>query len=146
MGRGGDLDTDRLSEVWFPLSILLGAVILLVLIFPPLTGIGQMRAPSDYTGQVVDVEHNKGIIWRTSQLKMKTHRRSSAVETFCLHPKNHEEQLSVVREALRQGYRVQVEYSRPLIVPIWECKTGTSIVRDVEIISNTTQSGGMTDA
>lgn len=115
----------------------IGALAVLSLLFTGFVvligGISDYRAPSDYTGQVVDLEVERGLVFQTTQAHLKTHRRSSEAETFCVHPSNHDEQLPQLREALQNGSRVTVTYSRPRYIPIWECESGTSIIREVEV-------------
>lgn len=96
-------------------------------------GISQVRSPSVYTGQVVDIEVDKGILFRTSQVHLKTHLRSSDSQTFCIHPDNQDEQVQILRDALRNESRVSIEYSRPLWVPINDCDVGLSIVGRIEV-------------
>lgn len=96
-------------------------------------GLGTPRAPSEYSGQVVDVENDKGFVFQTSQVHLKTGPQSSSAETFCVHPDNKDEQMPVLRGALSNGSRVTVEYERPYFVGRWECENDTSIVTDVEI-------------
>ena len=97
-----------------------------------LAGVSEVRQPSDYTGNVVDIENEKGIIFRTTQAHVKTDRRSSEHETFCVHPDNRE-QLDTLRDGLQTDNRVTIEYSRPLYVPVWVCQSGTAIIDEVTI-------------
>lgn len=85
-----------------------------------------MRGESTYTGYVVDTEIDKGLIFRTSQVKMKTHPRSSAVEAFCLPTEEFEEQAI---QSLQDQEPVTVTYSRPLWVNPMQCDGGLSIVK-----------------
>lgn len=96
-------------------------------------GIGEQRSTSDYSGHVVDVENQRGIVLQTTQIHLKTDKESSNAETFCVHPDNRDEQLPKLRQAVNSGDRVTVTYSRPLYVPVWTCEAGTSIIRNVEV-------------
>ncbi|WP_042666111.1 hypothetical protein [Haloferax sp. ATB1] len=122
-------------------AIAAGLAVLFVLLFTialPVSyaaGVGSARAPSDYGGYVVDVEEDRGMLLRTTQIKMKTHPRSSSVETFCV-VDGDDEKLATARSALRNESRVTVEYHRPLWVPPWECQPGTSLVDDVEVVNS----------
>lgn len=101
-----------------------------------ISGFGSSRAESQYTGQVVDIENEKGVVLQTTQANLKTNPRSSEHETFCIHPDNRE-QLQPLRESLRNGQRVTITYDRPLYVPVWTCKGGTSIITDIEVSNQT---------
>lgn len=124
-------------------SISLGIVVLFLAVFvviPGLLGfmgISSMRAESTYTGYVVDVEHDKGVLFRTSQIHLKTHPRSSAVEEFCIHPSNEKEQLEKARQYLQQGEKVDVTYHRPLYVSHWQCEAGLSLVDSLDSSGDT---------
>lgn len=118
--------------------LMLAMLLLIVGAIAGVLGLDSMRAPSEYTGQVIDVEHNKGIVFRTTQLRMKTHVRSSEIETFCIHERNMPGQLEDARQALATGERIRVEYERPLFVWVGECKPGTSIVTNIEFVGNET--------
>jgi hypothetical protein len=89
-------------------------------------GFGSMRGESTYTGYVVDAEIDKGLIFRTSTVHMKTHPRSSAVEEFCLPTGEFEEE---AEQALQDQEPVSVTYSRPLWVNPMTCDGGLSIVQ-----------------
>lgn len=112
-------------------SIALMAVI--ALIWVPVAGVDEVRGESSYTGQVVDVEYEKGMLLQTTQLKVKTDRRSSSHETFCIRIPEDEQHVQTARRALEEGDRVEITYSRPLYVGVWECAQGTSIVQEIEI-------------
>lgn len=111
-------------------GIVVVAVILAALTL--LAGLGSERHESQYSGQVVDVENQKGLILQTSQAKLKTDSRSSQHETFCIHPDNRE-QLDPLQKALRDGDRVTITYERPRYVPVWTCQQETSIITDIEV-------------
>ena len=69
---------------------------------------------------------DKGLIFRTSQVHLKTHPRSSAVEEFCL---VNEQQEQKAEEYLRNQQKVTVTYSRPFWVNPFTCEGGLSIVK-----------------
>lgn len=109
--------------------------VLLIMVVPiaMFVGVDAARGESQYAGQVVDVEVDRGYVFQTTQALVKTDRRSSTTETFCVHPSNRE-QIQTLKSALNEGDRVRITYSRPLFVPVWTCEPGTSIIRDVEVI------------
>lgn len=119
------------------LAALLALSVVLTLIWIPISGLGQVRHESQYTGEVVDIENQKGMIMQTTQVHMKTNPRASSHETFCVHPDNRE-QLDPLRSALRDSERVTITYSRPLYVAPWTCKSGTSIIREIDRSGNET--------
>lgn len=94
-------------------------------------GFGTPRGQSQYTGHVVDVEHDKGIVLPTTQVHMKTNPRSSSKETFCVMDEQNPEHLERLRGAARNNSRVTVTYSRPLFVWRGKCDTGLSVVKNV---------------
>lgn len=114
-------------------ALIVMVVGLLVVTLLPYAGIDATRGESTYTGEAVDSENERGLIFQTTQIHLKTDDRSSEAETFCVHPDNRDEQVDVLREAARGDDRVTITHSRPYFVPIWECEAGTSIVRDVEV-------------
>lgn len=98
-------------------------------------GVGEPRGESTYTGYVVDVEHDRGYIFRTSQLMIKTDTESSIAETFCL---NSEQDVENAKTYLEDQEKIQVEYSRPLWVNPFQCQSGLSIVNNMELATNST--------
>lgn len=88
-----------------------------------------MRGESTYTGYVVDTEIDRGIVFRTSQVYLKTHPRSSAVEAFCLNSDDLEQK---AQDYLNDEQKVTVTYSRPLWVNPMNCEGGLSIVQSFE--------------
>lgn len=96
-------------------------------------GVSSARGESQYTGVVVDVEEDKGLVFRTSQAHVRTDERASQTETFCVHPDSKEEQIPDLRSALNDQTRVTITYERPRVVPIWTCESGTSIITNIEV-------------
>jgi hypothetical protein len=119
---------DALKLIGGAIAVALAILIVMALV----AGIGAVRHESQYTGQVVDIENEKGIILQTSQAHLKTDSRSSEHETFCIHPDNRE-QLEPLRQTLRDGQRVTITYERPMYVPVWTCQSGTSIITDIDV-------------
>lgn len=108
------------------------AILLVVFVVGSLgAGLGDKRSESAYTGNVVDIENERGLLFVTTQVHVKTDRRSSKAETFCVHPDNRD-QLVTLREGLHTDSRVTITYERPRYVPVWTCEQGTSIITDVE--------------
>ena len=88
-----------------------------------------MRGESTYTGYVVDTEIDKGIAFRTSQVHLKTHPRSSSVEEFCLTNETLEQN---AQQYLEEEQKITVTYSRPLWVNPFTCEGGLSVVKSFE--------------
>lgn len=78
---------------------------------------------------MVDTEIDKGLVFRTSQVHLKTHPRSSTVEEFCLPTTDLEQQ---AQGYLTQEQKVTVTYSRPLWVNPMTCDGGLSLVKSFE--------------
>lgn len=90
-------------------------------------GFGSARGESTYTGYVVDTEIDKGLIFRTSQVHLKTHPRSSSGEEFCLTTEQHEQE---AKEYLQNQQKVTVTYSRPLWVSPFSCEAQLSVLQN----------------
>jgi len=97
------------------------------------SGLGQARAPSEYTGYVVDVEEDRGPpFFRTTQVHMKTHPQSSTTETFCV-TGNTAGTLNQAYESMQNQTRATVAYERPWYVSPRECESGTSIAQNISL-------------
>lgn len=114
------------------ISVLFGVLLILAVVVGSLGGVSAARGESAYTGQVVDLENERGLVFQTTQVHLKTDSQASSSEVFCVHPDSRDEHFDELREAASSGDRVTITYSRPYVVPIWQCQSGTSIVRDVE--------------
>ncbi len=113
---------------WLAFAVLVFGFLALSFIFTSL-GFGSARGQSTYTGYVVDAEIDKGLLFRTSTVHLKTHPRASAVEEFCLPTDEFEKQASTY---LQDQQRVKVTYSRPYWVHPMTCSGGLSLVRSFE--------------
>lgn len=102
--------------------------VLVLLIALSVAGFGTPRGQSQYTGVVSDVEIDKGLLFKTSQARVKTSAESSTFEDFCI-PDAYEQRL---RDLARSQEKVTIAYSRPMFVPKWRCQGGLSIIQDVE--------------
>lgn len=121
-------------------AAILGVVLLGALGFYGLAGLGDQRAESEYTGHVIDVVEDKGVIFRPSWVNMKTNPRSSDVQKYCIHPSDEDELLPEFYEAMEQGHRVTVTYSRPLWVSPNDCPSGTAIIQDIRVVNESAYS------
>lgn len=101
-----------------------------------ITGLGTPRGESVYTGYVVDVEDDKGLIFRTSQALVKTDQESSVAEQFCL---DDESDVEAAKEFLQNGEKVDIEYSRGVWVNPFDCQSELSVTNSIEP-ANTTSS------
>lgn len=115
----------------------IGIYALVALVVLPLCyvgmGLGTARAPSEYTGYVVDVEEDRGPpLLRTTQLKVKTHPRSSTTETFCV-AQDSEVVLETAYDAMGNQTRVTIDYERPFFVPRQQCQPQTSLVQNITL-------------
>lgn len=118
--------TEMAKEFKWELGIAIFGLTIVMIV--SMMGIGSMRAPSEYTGVVADAEIDRGIVFRTSQARVKTDAEASTFEEFCI-PDGYE---SRFRELAKTQQKVTITYSRPLIVPKWKCQNGLSIVQDVQ--------------
>lgn len=116
------------------------AVMLVTAGFYGLLGIGSQRGESQYTGYVVDVVDDKGIVFKPSWVNVKTHPRSSSHEQFCILTEDKDDFLPVLRDALHEGHRVSITYERPLWVDPKECDQTHSIVTGVTVVNETSDS------
>jgi len=120
----------------FDVVIGIAVVVALSLLVFGLAGLGSARADSEYTGNVVDVVEDKGMLIRPSWVNMKTDARSSDIQQYCL--REDDEQLKQqFYTSMKSGDRVTVSYSRPLWVSPLECDSGHAIVHDIEAVNGT---------
>lgn len=112
-------------------AMIFAGILLLALFFHAIGGVSSARAESEYTGHVVDVVEDKGIVYRPSWVNMKTSPRSSDIQQYCIHPDDEARLLPKFYEAMEGGYRVTVTYSRPVWVSPFDCPSGTSIIQDI---------------
>lgn len=103
-------------------------------------GAGVPRSESTYTGYVVDVEYEKGILFKNTKLLMKTHPRSSAVEQFCVKIPQDKQIYEKGRQALINQERVTIEYERNFWENPEHCMADASIVQDITVVGNTSNS------
>lgn len=86
----------------------------------------------------MDAELDKGMLFRTSTVHLKTHPRSSVVEEFCLPTDELERKASTY---LQEQQRVEVTYSRPYWVNPKTCNGGISLVQSFEEVEPVTDGG-----
>ena len=118
-------------ELWKKAALGLVGVIVLALIVYGFLGLGSARAESQYTGVVVDVVEDKGIVFRPSWVNMKPNARSSDIQEYCIHPQRSEGLTDRLYSASEQGVRVTVTYERPLWVSPAQCEPGQPILTGV---------------
>lgn len=102
-----------------------------------LAGLAPPTEESTYTGYVVDAEVDRGFIFRTTTIHMKTHPRSSVLERFCVLESNENSQLDQLRQSLYDQTRLRITYTRPAYVGIWDCNAHTTIIENIEIANKT---------
>lgn len=120
-----------------PLITGLAVVLIVGFTVASFLGLGTPRSPSEYSGVAVDVEYEKGIVLKTTQIHLKTHPQASSVETFCVLTPEDDAIVEEFRGALQNGDRVTVHYSRPLIVSPWDCESGLSTVDRISGVNET---------
>ena len=121
-----------MSDWEFGIVIIVIAGVLLFSVFG-FFGFGQARGESTYTGYIVDTEIDRGYIFRTSTAHMKTHFRSSAVESFCLQTEELEQRAKELQAAEK---KVRITYSRPLWVSPAQCDGGLSLIKDITVVKD----------
>jgi len=117
-------------------AIWVGIIIAVGLLAYGVMGSGTPRGESEYTGVVVDVVEDKGLAFRPSWVNMKTNSRSSDVQQYCLADED-SEMIDRFYSAMDSGQRVTVSYSRPFWVSPDQCKSGQSIIHDVQAVNGT---------
>jgi len=119
-------------------SLVIGVVLLVVVIvalsIASAAGFGTPIGDSTYTGVVVDVQHEEGLVWQTSQVVAKSNAEASDQQTFCMMNPVDSGLLEKSRNTLNDGERVKIQYHRPLWIPLWECPNGALIMDDIEPI------------
>lgn len=111
--------------------------VVLLAIIVALTGFGSIRGQSEYTGHVVDVVEDKGVVFRPTWVNMKTDPRSSDIQQYCVLPDDEREILPEFYDAMESGDRVTVTYERPLWVNPNDCNGSQSIITDVRYANET---------
>lgn len=116
--------------------IIVTAVLCIILvgafIFAMTPGAGTPRGESQYTGVVVDTEYESGLIFKNTIVHLKTNPRSSESEKFCVAIPEDSGLYDDLNEALRNGTRVTVTYSRGYYESPSTCFSDHSMVRAVE--------------
>jgi len=129
MGRFGDAITLPVIGV-----VLLVALVTVAVLIPTVFGFGTPIGDSTYTGVVVDVQHEEGLVWQTSQVVAKSNAEASDQQAFCMVNPSDSGLLEKSRNTLNDGERVKIQYHRPLWIPLWECPNGALIMDDIEPI------------
>lgn len=114
--------------------ILVSVLILSVIIYGAL-GVGERRGQSQYTGHVVDVVEDKGLILQPTWTNMKTDPRSSDIQSYCITPDREDELLPKFYNAMEDGDRYTVTYHRPLWVNPNHCDSGDAIITDIQPVN-----------
>lgn len=110
------------------LSLIAGVIVLF-------NGLGSKRGQSQYTGHVVDVAEDKGVVFTPDWAVMKTDPRSSDKQTFCIRPEDGSELLPQFYSAMESGDRFTVTYHRPLFVWPDTCRSQDAIVTDIRAVN-----------
>lgn len=133
------------SESMGKWAVRIAVVIALILaawgLFYAGNGVGEIRGESQYTGHVIDVVEDKGLIFRPNWINMKTNPRSSDIQSYCIRPSDENSLLPQMYEAMEQGHRVTVSYSRPLWVNPHTCRSSDAILHSVEVVNESVYSG-----
>lgn len=96
-------------------------------------GLGTPRGESTYTGYVVDNEHEKGIIFRNSKIKLKTDPKSGTSEEFYIRTPEDQEMYDEAARALQEQKRVTVSYERSFFENPTDAFGEASVVVDLEV-------------
>lgn len=127
---------------FFGLLLIVLGTMMLTLLALPTVGFGGQVDESQYAGDVADVEADSGIVWKTTQVEIKTDAEATEGETFCVAPKHTDDILPPLRRAQSTGDRVTVTYERGYFEPVWRCAGETDGRRIVDV----TVHRGETDA
>jgi hypothetical protein len=116
-------------------GLLIGALIFtIILLILAVLGFGIPVAESNYSGDVADIQDNRGIIWETSSVEIKTDSEATEPVTFCIAPGDTSEFIPMLRYAQEENLRVTVTYDRGYFEPPWKCGKGSDrVLTDVEI-------------
>lgn len=128
------MNIKRLS-VWLVVALVLIALIVGSVYL--VKGFGEKRGQSEYTGHVVDVVEDKGVIFSPTWVNMKTNPRSSDIQSYCILPSDEEELLPKFYTAMEDGDRYTVEYQRPLYVNPHQCRNSDAIITDIRAVNQT---------
>lgn len=122
----------RLKRFAIP-AFFITVMMLAVFFFINPLGLGGEVAESQYAGDVADIEEDSGIVWKTTQVEIKTDAEATEPETFCVAPKQTGEILPPLRQAQSDGDRVTVTYERGYVEPMWRCAWETDGRRIVDV-------------
>lgn len=124
--------------------VLFGAIVALIVGVPFVwvSGFGAPVAESTFTGQVADVEEDSGLVWKTTEVSIKTSAEATEPEKFCVAPGKEDEILPVLRQSQETGDRVTVTYERGYFEPEWKCERGPRIV-DVTVHDASASAGNV---
>lgn len=120
---------DKVDYALIAAAVVIGGLIL----FFMLPGVGTPRGESQYTGVVVDTEYESGFVFKNTIIHLKTNPRSSESETFCIAIPDDQAMYEQLNDALRNGTRVTVTYSRGIVENPFDCMMDHSLVRSVEV-------------
>jgi len=99
-------------------------------------GFGTPVGESTYTGQVVDVEHDRGIIFPVDTVNARTGSDAGVDEMFCVVDDGLREE---ARQYAGDGGRVVITYHRPLWLDPRECERGSVVMTDIRPHNTTGQ-------
>lgn len=89
----------------------------------------------DYTGQVIDYSHQRGIIFQTNDLTTKTNDRSSETDDWCV-PDN-QDKLEKKIQNIENGEKIKINYHRPLWIWPDTCEGGLKVIDSIETVNAT---------
>jgi len=105
------------------------AVVLLIAVMVFATmGLGTPVGESTYTGQIVNAQSDKGMVFKVDTVTARTGDDASVDEEFCV---LEESLLEDSKRFVGTGERVEIAYERPLWLSPTDCESGSVIMSDV---------------
>lgn len=123
IGRKGDI-IEGIFLLSFLAFILLVISVLGAALF--VNSVGATRGT--HTGYITAVEHRDNLIWPADILYFKTDGQSSQEDIYCINP----EIMDLAREYQKNKTLVTITYSNDILLWVWECNGGSTIVENIE--------------
>ncbi|MDP1729041.1 MAG: hypothetical protein Q8L27_02450, partial [archaeon] len=124
-----EIDLKNHKKVMMWVFIFIGISIIWGILGNFMTMFGE--SDGEHTVLVTAVEYNKGIFFGGYGAYVKTSAESTQEDYYCI-LKTDIELINQLKDISKSRKMVTLHYSNPLIVWVWDCPYGTSIIREVK--------------
>lgn len=108
-------------------KLLILPILAVALILP---GCGVTTRDGSHVGVITAIEKN-GLMWQAYDVYVKTDKSSSQEDTYCVED---EDVIDALKEANKDGKRVEVIYHSELVVAPWRCHSSDTIIDQVKVL------------